>query len=81
MKNTVLTNQQKAEYLYMPNQKVKFIYGESEYTGVVCGMGTSYNAIPILGTIWIVKIDNPPSTYCYECVTVPSVHMEPLEGM
>lgn len=76
-----LTTRQKQDYLYMPNQKVKFLFGSDEYTGVVCGMSTTYCAIQGLGTIWIVKVDQPIKGYVYDCVTVPSLHMEPLEGM
>jgi hypothetical protein len=76
-----LTTQQKRDYLYMPNQRVSFLYGEKTYAGRVCGMGTNYNAIPFLGTMWIVRLESPIEGYCYECVGVPSLHMEPLEGM
>lgn len=76
-----LTTQQKRDYLYMPNQHVKFLYGEDFYSGTVCGMATTYGAINFLGTMWIVKLDKPVEGYIYDCVNVPSVHMEPLEGM
>lgn len=72
-----------SEYPYMPNQRVKLkkeVYGE-DITGIICGMATQFLAIPYIGTLWIVKLDQPLENYSYDCLAVMATYLEPLEDL
>lgn len=80
-KNVMLTIQERALYPYMPNQKVKFNLNGTKGTGVICGMATQYLAMPLIGTVWIVRLDQPLEEYSYECIAIGAIHVQPLEGL
>lgn len=73
--------QEKAVYPYMPEQKVFWKSGNNQGTGRICGQASSFNAYPVLGTIWIVEPDELISGYSYRCIVVSSNDLTPLEDL
>ena len=72
---------ERAIYPYMPNQRVKFHLNGTQGSGSICGMVTQYMSMPVVGTLWIVRLDQPLNGYSYDCISIASIHLEPLEPM
>ena len=74
-----------ALYPYQPNQQVEVCIRDDEeiyfYTGIVVGMATTPNAVPGMGTLWIVQINEPMPNYSYSCIAVPATAMKPMEAL
>lgn len=71
----------RARYPYMPNQRVKYDFNGLKGSGVICGMASQYLAMPIIGTVWIIRLDQPIEGYPYECLAFGANTLEPLEPM
>ena len=71
----------RARYPYMPNQRVKYNFNGLEGSGVICGMASQYLAMPIIGTVWIIRLDQPLDGYPYDCAVFGANCLEPLDPM
>jgi len=63
---------------YTQNQKVKYIINGLEGTGTICGIATQLD--PLVGTVWIVDLDELWEYYDYTCIAIGSNHLQPLEA-